>query len=219
MKILAFDISGTYSSIALLNGNEVNAFTQTHERKHRPEWDELFSRINFDSLKDFDTLDALAFAQGPGSYTALRITASFLKPIAVIKNKPLIPVSNLKSLAYEASQWIDSDNASIVVAIEADKSESYFGSFSKSSINIEATAEESVLSMEELSSYQTNSSVYFVGTGWPKNIQDNPQYLPLAKPGAEAIAAIAKNELETGKSFDPELANPVYLKTPEYQKK
>ena len=51
MKILAFDISGTYSSIALLNGNEVNAFTQTHERKHRPEWDELFSRINFDSLK------------------------------------------------------------------------------------------------------------------------------------------------------------------------
>ena len=45
MKILAFDISGTYSSIALLNGNEVNAFTQTHERKHRPEWDELFSRI------------------------------------------------------------------------------------------------------------------------------------------------------------------------------
>ena len=219
MKILAFDISGTYSSIALLNGNEVNAFTQTHERKHRPEWDELFSRINFDSFKDFDTLDALAFAQGPGSYTALRITASFLKPIAVIKNKPLIPISNLKSLAYETSQWIDSDNASIVAALEADKTESYFGSFSKSSINIEATAEESVLSMEELNSYETNSSFYFVGTGWPKNIQDNPQYLPLVKPGAEAVAALAKNELETGMSFDPELANPVYLKTPEYKKK
>ena len=219
MKILAFDISGTYSSIALLDGNEVNGFTQTHERKHRPEWDELFTRVNFDSLKDFDTLDALAFAQGPGSYTALRITASFLKSIAVIKNKPLIPVSNLKSLAYEASQWIDSDNASIVAAIEADKSESYFGSFSKSSINIEATAEESVLSREAVSSYETKSSIYCVGSGWPKNIQDNPQYHSFAKPGAEAIAALAKSELETGKRFDPELANPVYLKTPEYQKK
>jgi tRNA threonylcarbamoyladenosine biosynthesis protein TsaB len=219
MKILAFDISGTYSSIALLDGNEVNGFTQTHERKHRPEWDELFTRVNFDSFKDFDTLDALAFAQGPGSYTALRIIASFLKPIAVIKNKPLIPISNLKSLAYEASQWIDSDNASIVAALEADKNESYVGSFSKSSINIEVSADESVLSMEELSTYETNSSLYFVGTGWPKNIQDNPQYLSLVKPGAEAVAALAKNELETGKSFDPELANPVYLKTPEYQKK
>jgi tRNA threonylcarbamoyladenosine biosynthesis protein TsaB len=219
MKILAFDISGTYSSIALLNGSEVNAFTQTHERKHRPEWGELFSRINFNSLKDFDALDALAFAQGPGSYTALRITASFLKPIAVIKNLPLIPISNLKSLAYEASQWIDADNASIVATIEADKNESYCGSFLKSSMHIEADAKESVVSMEELSSYETNSSVYFVGSGWPKNIQDHSQYLPLVKPGAQAIAALAKNELETGKNFDPELANPVYLKTLEYQKK
>ena len=33
------------------------------------------------------------------------------------------------------------------------------------------------------------------------------------------IAQLAKSELETGKSFDPELANPVYLKTPEYKKK
>ena len=219
MKILAFDISGTYSSIALLNGSEVNSFTQTHERKNRPEWDELFSRINFNTLKDFDTLDGLAFAQGPGSYTALRIIASFLKPIAMIKNIPLIPVSHLKSLAYEAAQWIDADNASIVATIEADKNESYCGSFAKSSANIEATSEESVISLEDLCSYEADNSLYFVGSGWPKNIKDNPQYLPLAKPGAEAVAALAKNELETGKSFDPELANPVYLKTPEYKKK
>ena len=219
MKILAFDISGTYSSIALLDGNEVNGFTQTHERKHRPEWDELFSRINFDSSKDFEALAALAFAQGPGSYTALRITASFLKPIAVIKNLPLIPVSNLKSLAYEASQWIDSDEASISVAIEADKNESYWGSFAKSSTNIEATSKETVISMEELCSYKADNSHYFVGSGWPKSIQENSQFLPLAKPGAESVAALAKNELETGSSFDPELANPVYLKTPEYHKK
>ena len=39
------------------------------------------------------------------------------------------------------------------------------------------------------------------------------------KPGAESVAALAKNELETGSSFDPELANPVYLKPPEYHKK
>jgi tRNA threonylcarbamoyladenosine biosynthesis protein TsaB len=219
MKILALDISGTYSSIALLDGNEVNGFTQTHERKHRPEWDELFSRINFDSSKDFETLAALAFAQGPGSYTALRITASFLKPIAVIKNLPLIPVSNLKSLAYEASQWIDSDEASISVAIEADKNESYWGSFTKSSTNIKATSKESVISMEELRLCKGDSSHYFVGSGWPKSIQENSQFLTLAKPGAESVAVLAKNELQTGSSFDPELANPVYLKTPKYHKK
>ena len=73
MKILAFDISGTYSSIALLNGNEVNAFTQTHERKHRPEWDELFSRINLDSFKDFDTVEIETFNSFAISFSVIRL--------------------------------------------------------------------------------------------------------------------------------------------------
>jgi tRNA threonylcarbamoyladenosine biosynthesis protein TsaB len=219
MKILALDISGTYSSIALLSGDEVNTFTQTHERKHRPEWGELFSRIDFDSTKDFDSLSALAFAQGPGSYTALRITASFLKPIAVVKSLPLIPISNLKALAYEAAQWIDEDEAEILVTLEADQNESYFGAFAKSLTGIESVGQESVMSFEELGAYQSNSSSYFVGSGWPESIGKNLQYLSLAQPGAESVAALARLELETGKMFDPELANPVYLKTPEYQKK
>ena len=92
MKILSFDVSGDYSSIALLNSDEVNSFTQTHERKNRPNWDELFSKVGFDSKKDFNGLNAIAFARGPGSYTALRITASFLKAIAVVKKLPLIPI-------------------------------------------------------------------------------------------------------------------------------
>jgi tRNA threonylcarbamoyladenosine biosynthesis protein TsaB len=219
MKILALDISGTYSSIALLSGDEVNTFTQTHERKHRPEWGELFSRIDFDSTKDFDSLSALALAQGPGSYTALRITASFLKAIAVVKNLPLIPISNLKALAYEAAQWIDEDEAEILVTLEADQNESYFGAFTKSLTGIESVGQESVMSFKELDAYQSNSSSYFVGSGWSESIDQHSQYLSLAQPGAESVAALAKLELETAKIFDPELANPVYLKMPEYQKK
>ena len=219
MKILALDISGTYSSIALLRGDEVNTFTQTHERKHRPEWGELFSCIDFDTTKDFDSLDALAFAQGPGSYTALRITASFLKPIAVVKNLPLIPISNLKALAYEAAQWIDDDEAEILVTLQADLNESYFGAFTKSPTGIESMGQESVMSFAALDAYLSNSSSYFIGSGWPKIIDQHSQYLSLAQAGAESVAALAKLELATGKRFDPELANPVYLKTPEYQKK
>ena len=30
MKILSLDVSGNYSSIAMLDGDEVNSFTQTH---------------------------------------------------------------------------------------------------------------------------------------------------------------------------------------------
>jgi len=37
MKVLSLDVSGNYSSISLLHDDEVNTFTQTHDRKDRPD--------------------------------------------------------------------------------------------------------------------------------------------------------------------------------------
>ena len=77
MKILSFDVSGKYSSISFLNNEEVNTFTQTHDRKERPDWDKLFECIGFDSDEGFDVLNGIAFALGPGSYQAIRIKDAF----------------------------------------------------------------------------------------------------------------------------------------------
>lgn len=219
MNILSIDVSGNYSSISLARGDEINTFTQTHARKDRPDWDILFSRIGFNTKEDFNYLDALAFARGPGSYTALRITASFLKAIAVTKQLPLIAISNLDSLAHEAGHWIDDAQTTIFVAIEADTKESYFCSFQKKEDEILPLTAESVLSMEDLSKLSNDTDAYFVGTGWPESIQNHSRYLPNAIGGSESIAIIARQKLNNKDTFDPEDANPVYLKTPEYQRK
>ena len=218
MKILSLDVSGSYSSISLLNNDEVNTFTQTHDRKDRPDWDKLFSSIGFDSTKDFDSLDGMAFARGPGSYTALRITASFLKAIAEVKKLPLIAISNLESIAHEASNWIDKIEAKIYVAIEADTNESYFCSYQKNDHKLNPISAEGLLQMEELSDLLKRDDCYFAGTGGPKAAENNPQFLSQALGSAEPIATIAKTRLETGEIFLPEKANPVYLKTPDYKK-
>ena len=218
MKILSLDVSGNYSSISLLNEDEVNTFTQTHDRKDRPDWDKLFSRIGFDSKKGFDTLDGLAFACGPGSYTALRITASFLKAIAEVKELPLIAISNLESIAHQASQWIDAVEAKIYVAIEADSKESYFCSYYKNKDELTPSSNESVVGMDELTGLVNKEDCYFAGTGWPIEVTKCSNFLSQAAGSAESIASLAKKKLETGESFLPENANPVYLKTPDYQK-
>ena len=218
MKILSLDVSGNYSSISLLNDDEVNTFTQTHDRKDRPDWDKLFSSIGFDSTKDFDSLDGMAFARGPGSYTALRITASFLKAIAEVKKLPLIAISNLESIGHEASNWIDKIETKIYVAIEADTNESYFCSYQKNDHQLNPISAEGLLQMEELSDLLNKDDCYFAGTGWPKAAENNPQFLSQALGSAEPIATIAKTRLETGEIFLPENANPVYLKTPDYKK-
>ena len=218
MKILSLDVSGNYSSISILNDDEVNTFTQTHDRKDRPDWDKLFSSIGFDSTKDFDNLDGMAFARGPGSYTALRITASFLKAIAEVKKLPLIAISNLESIGHEASNWIDKIETKIYVAIEADTNESYFCSYQKNDHQLNPISAEGLLQMEELSDLLNKDDCYFAGTGWPKAAENNPQFLSQALGSAEPIATIAKTRLETGEIFLPENANPVYLKTPDYKK-
>ena len=218
MKILSLYVSGNYSSISILNDDEVNTFTQTHDRKDRPDWDKLFSSIGFDSTKDFDSLDGMAFARGPGSYTALRITASFLKAIAEVKKLPLIAISNLESIAHEASNWIDKIETKIYVAIEADTNESYFCSYQKNDHQLNPISAEGLLQMEELSDLLNKDDCYFAGTGWPKAAENNPQFLSQALGSAEPIATIAKTRLETGEIFLPENANPVYLKTPDYKK-
>jgi len=54
---------------------------------------------------------------------------------------------------------------------------------------------------------------------WLANSSRNHhQFLNHVTGSAEPIAIIAKQSLETGESFLPEDANPVYLKTPNYKK-
>jgi tRNA threonylcarbamoyladenosine biosynthesis protein TsaB len=218
MKILSLDVSGNYSSISLLNDDEINTFTQTHDRKERPDWDKLFARIGFDSKQGFDELDGLAFACGPGSYTALRITASFLKAIAEVKELPLIAISNLESIAHQASQWIDVTEAKIYVAIEADSKESYFCSYQKNQDKLSPIVNESVIAMDKLTALVNDEDCYFAGTGWPMKATKHSNFLSQVAGSAESIASLAKKKLETGECFLPENANPVYLKTPDYQK-
>ena len=218
MKILSFDVSGNYSSISFLNNEEVNTFIQTHDRKERPDWDKLFEGIGFESNESFDVLNGIAFACGPGSYTALRITASFLKAIAEVKKLPLVPISNLESIAKEASNWINENKAKIFVTIEADENESYFCSYEKNNDEVCAIEEESVITMDLLLKMLDEEGCYFAGTGWPNSIEKHPNFLSQAIGGAESVAIIAKKKIETNKDFPPEDANPVYLKTPEYKK-
>ncbi len=218
MKILSLDVSGNYSSISLLNGDEVNTFTQTHDQKDRPDWDKLFASIGFDSKEGFDNLDALAFARGPGSYTALRITASFLKAIAEVKKLPLIAISNLESIVNEALHWIDEDEATVLVTIEADAKESYFCSYKKNKDQLLSIEDESVVGKDALLELLVKDDCYFAGTGWPEVATKHSKFLSNAIGGAESIALLAKKKFETNASFLPENANPVYLKTPEYNK-
>ena len=80
MKILALDSSGLVASVALLeNDNLVAEFTvnnkKTHSQTLLPMLDEVVKAAGI----ELDTVDAIAIAAGPGSYTELRIGTAKVK--------------------------------------------------------------------------------------------------------------------------------------------
>ena len=70
-------------------------------------------------------IDAIAFGQGPGSFTGVRIAASVAQALGFGLNKPLIPVSTLRAIAQEA--FIEKGHRQVAVMIDARLGAVYWG--------------------------------------------------------------------------------------------
>lgn len=100
MILLAIDTSNSSGSIAIMKKKELlfSSFFNikiTHSETLMPEIDRALSLCNLQT----SDLNAIAFAQGPGSFTGLRIGLATAKGLAFANNLPLVPISSLKIVA------------------------------------------------------------------------------------------------------------------------
>lgn len=101
MKILGLDSSGLVASVAILEDDVLLAeyttdYKKTHSQTLLPMLDELRRMIEL----DLNTLDAIAIASGPGSFTGLRIGSATAKGLGLALKKPLVEVPTLEALAW-----------------------------------------------------------------------------------------------------------------------
>ena len=105
MKVLALDSSGLVASVALVEDGEEEAvllaeytinYKKTHSQTLLPMLDEIVKMTEL----DLDTIDAVATAAGPGSFTGLRIGSATAKGLGFALNKPLVAVPTLDALAF-----------------------------------------------------------------------------------------------------------------------
>lgn len=90
-------------SVAIMDGEELIAeqclnVGATHAERLIKSIDEILAHAG---LKMHD-VDGLAVAIGPGSFTGLRIGLATVKGLALAERKPIVAVSSLKALAYNA---------------------------------------------------------------------------------------------------------------------
>lgn len=102
MKIAAIDSSGLVASVAILDGETILAtysvnYKKTHSQTLLPMLAEITQMTEFAP----DTLDAIAVAKGPGSFTGLRIGSATAKGLGQALDKPIIEVPTLDAMAYQ----------------------------------------------------------------------------------------------------------------------
>ena len=101
MKILALDSSGLVASVAVVeNDNLIAEYTINYKKTHSqtlvPMLDEIRNMIEL----DMESVDAIAVAAGPGSFTGLRIGSATAKGLGLALKKPIIAVPTVDALAY-----------------------------------------------------------------------------------------------------------------------
>lgn len=102
MKILALDSSGLVASAALVEDDNLIAeytiqYKKTHSQTLLPMLEEIRDMVEL----DLNTVDAIAVAAGPGSFTGLRIGSATAKGLAFALDKPIVPVPTVAGLAYQ----------------------------------------------------------------------------------------------------------------------
>ncbi len=101
MKILGIDGSGLVASVAIVEddnlvGEYTTGYKKTHSQTLLPMLDELKKMLEL----DMNSIDAIAVAAGPGSFTGLRIASATAKGLGLSLGCPIVSVPTVDALAF-----------------------------------------------------------------------------------------------------------------------
>lgn len=222
MKILALDSSGLVASVAVTEDDVLVAeytmnYKKTHSQTLLPMLDEIKKMIQL----DLDSIDAIAVAAGPGSFTGLRIGSATAKGLGLALKKPLIAVPTVEALAYNL---YDTEEDTIICPImDARRKQVYTGQYRFENHELKTAKDQDAVPMEELLKdlNEQGKKVIFLGDGVPvfkEMIREKCEvpysFAPahLARQRAGAVAALAGIYYKAGKMETAMEHQPDYLR-------
>lgn len=185
VKILAIDSSGLVASVAIVeNDNLLAEYTMNYKKTHSqtllPMLDEIKNMIEL----DLQTIDAIAVAAGPGSFTGLRIGSATAKGLGLALNKPIIPVPTVNALAYN----LYGTESIICPLMDARRNQVYTGLYrfrrkeNEPIYVMETIKEQCAVDIQEIIELinENGQEVIFLGDGVPVFQEKLAQYLTVS---------------------------------------
>lgn len=213
--LLALDTATEACSVALLHNGQVISRYAVIPRLHAQRVLPMISEVLAEAGIPKSALDAIAFGRGPGAFTGLRIAVGVVQGLAFALERPVLPVSNLATIAQRA--YREQGAEQVAVAIDARMDEVYWGCYSLVNGKMSLQGVEAVLAPERAELPCTAQGEWFAaGTGWqaygerinvPVYARDE-QLLP----HAEDVLSLAQTMWLRGERVSAEEAQPIYLR-------
>ena len=220
MKILGFDSSGMVASVAIVEDDILVAeysvnYKKTHSQTLLPMFDEVAGMTEL----DLDSVDAIAVAAGPGSFTGLRIGMSTVKGLGLALDKPVVAVPTCHALAYNL--W-GSDKL-ICPILDARRNQVYTALYEFKNEEMITLKEQDAMDIDTLIDIinEMERDVIFVGDGIPvfkECIKEKIKYKAFFAPAhlnrqrAGSVAALGMIYMSSGKVENADDVKPVYLR-------
>lgn len=220
MKILGLDSSGLVASVAVVEEENLLAeytvnYKKTHSQTLLPMLDEIVRMIEL----DLNSIDAIAVAGGPGSFTGLRIGSATAKGLGFALGKPLVQIPTVDGLAYNL--WGSSDL--VCPLMDARRNQTYTGLYDFTDGNMRIVRAQCAVGIDEIVECINDEgrSVVFLGDGVPvfrdfiqEHCRVSYSFAPahMNKQRGASVAALAVVYFQEGKFQTAAEHRPDYLR-------
>ncbi len=166
MKLLALDSSGLVASAAIIeDGVTVAEYTTNYKKTHSQTLLPMLEEIKQMTQLELSTIDAIAVAAGPGSFTGLRIGSATAKGLGLALDIPIIPVPTVDALAYN----LYGNSRLICPLMDARRNQVYTGIYTFEGDALQILEKQSAMDIGELARRinAMDRPVIFLGDGVP----------------------------------------------------
>ncbi len=217
-RILAIETATAACSAALYIDGEVEERYALAPRQHAALLLPMVESLLASAELDVRQLDALAFGQGPGAFTGVRIAASAAQGIAFGANLPVVPVSTLAALAAGAMR--ETGESHVMTALDARMDEVYWGVYTGDAAGLPVLQGRETVAGPDDVPVPGDGDWVAAGSGWgayagllmPCAGERVVRLLPDLEPGAHDVAVIGADRFARGEVGRAGDAVPVYLR-------
>lgn len=213
--ILSLETSVDTCSVAIHNQDNVLASALiTEPQAHASRLALLIEKVLTESNTSAKSLNAIAVASGPGSYTGLRIGVSTAKGLCYSLDAPLIAINTLELLAYQAAPLAHKDSI-LCPMIDARRMEVY-SMLVDSNQKVLQTIQPEIIDEQSYSQILEDKKITFFGNGAVKCKEvishPNALFIDNIVPSAIALGEMANHKFQRAEFEDLIHFEPLYLK-------